>query len=305
MAKRTGFFLDLDTYAPIEGMGDSQLGQLLRAMYRWHRGEEVCFSDALAELAFKFFRVSFERDRQAQESLAAKRREAAEKRWQKKAPAVVSEAAPLVDPAPAQATPPAPVQGMLELSPAPNPAAASAPDVVQAEPAVEDAPAREALPSAAPSAPSAPSVPSAPLSAAPSSLADTNASINSGVNANAAPLPLTRLPQDPDPGDPNLADMEFQQVLDAYPEGHTAPSGEAALIWKHLKMQRKLPGLPRILQAIADWSASEEWTKDCGQYIPKLSNFLRHHWWEDKPRPVLTGEEMIQAEARRIAASLS
>ena len=289
MAKRTGFFLDLDTYAPIEGMSDSQLGQLLRAMYRWHRGEEVCFSDALAELAFKFFRVSFERDRQAQELLAAKRREAAEKRWQKKAPAVASEAAPLPDPAPAQATPPAPVQGTLELSPALNPAAASTPDALQMEAAVEDAPARESLPPAANHTPTA-----SPRSA--SSVANTN--------ANAAPLPLTRLPQDPDPGDPNLADMEFQQVLDAYPEGHTAPSGEAALIWKHLKMQRKLPGLPRILQAIADWSASEEWTKDCGQYIPKLSNFLRHHWWEDKPRPVLTGEEKFQAEVRRLAASL-
>lgn len=104
--------------------------------------------------------------------------------------------------------------------------------------------------------------------------------------------PMVHRPENPDPGDPDGCGIEFQQVVDAYPDGHVAPRGEAARVWLRLKAQRKLPGLPRMLQAIAEWADSEEWAKDGGQYIPKLANFLRHHQWEDSPRG--QGEDWLE-----------
>lgn len=95
--------------------------------------------------------------------------------------------------------------------------------------------------------------------------------------------PMVRRPENPDPGDPDGCGVDFAQVVDAYPSGHVAPRGEAARVWLRLKAQGKLPGLPRMLQAIEAWSDSDEWAKDGGQYIPKLANFLRNHQWEDLP----------------------
>lgn len=106
--------------------------------------------------------------------------------------------------------------------------------------------------------------------------------------------PMVRRPENADPGDPADCGIEFQQVVDAYPEGHVAPRGEAARVWLRLKAQGKLPGLPRMLQAIAEWSDSEEWAKDGGQYIPKLANFLRNHQWEDNPRPSGMGVDWLE-----------
>lgn len=95
--------------------------------------------------------------------------------------------------------------------------------------------------------------------------------------------PMVKRPENPDPGDPDGCGVDFAQVVDAYPDGHVAPRGEAARVWLRLKAQGKLPGLPRLLQAIAAWSDSDEWAKDGGMYIPKLANFLRNHQWEDLP----------------------
>lgn len=113
--------------------------------------------------------------------------------------------------------------------------------------------------------------------------------------------PMVRRPENPDPGDPDGCGVDFAQVVDAYPDGHVAPRGEAARVWLRLKAQGKLPGLPRMLQAISEWADSEEWAKDGGQYIPKLANFLRNHQWADSPRQDV---DVWSAQIRRMTRQL-
>lgn len=116
--------------------------------------------------------------------------------------------------------------------------------------------------------------------------------------------PMVKRPENPDPGDPDGCGVDFAQVVDAYPEGHVAPRGEAARVWLRLKAQGKLPGLPRMLQAIEAWSDSEEWAKDGGKYIPKLANFLRNHQWEDRPRPQCLSDDWQKAQIARMTRQL-
>jgi len=78
---RKGFFLYLDMYEPVAGMSDAQLGQLLRAMFAWHNGEELECTDPMVRLAFGFFAASFEREKQKYSDICEKRRTAAKKRW--------------------------------------------------------------------------------------------------------------------------------------------------------------------------------------------------------------------------------
>lgn len=80
MADHKGFFLYLDQYQPISRMSLEQKGALLEAMFAYNAGEEVIFSDPLVEMAFGFFRQTFERDKQRYEDKCAKMRENAAKR---------------------------------------------------------------------------------------------------------------------------------------------------------------------------------------------------------------------------------
>ena len=77
-------------------------------------------------------------------------------------------------------------------------------------------------------------------------------------------------------------DMAFVQFLDAYaPEKRD--EGAAWQAWLTLSRAKLLPGLPKLLDAITAWEASEQWQKDNGQYIPLASSFLSKRRFLDTP----------------------
>lgn len=77
-------------------------------------------------------------------------------------------------------------------------------------------------------------------------------------------------------------DMAFVQFLDAYPP-EKLDEGAAWQAWLTLSRAKQLPGLPKLLDAITAWEASEQWQKDNGQFIPLASNFLSKRRFLDKP----------------------
>lgn len=79
--KVKGFMLYLDQYSPISTMTKEQKGELLEAFFAWHLGEEYVFTDPMAQMAFGFFKQSFQRDKERYEAKCAKARESISKRW--------------------------------------------------------------------------------------------------------------------------------------------------------------------------------------------------------------------------------
>lgn len=77
-------------------------------------------------------------------------------------------------------------------------------------------------------------------------------------------------------------DMAFVQFLDAYAQ-EKRDEGAAWQAWLTLSRAKQLPGLPKLLDAITAWEASEQWQKDNGQYIPLASNFLSKRRFLDTP----------------------
>lgn len=80
MAEHKGFFLYLDQYAPIEDLTLEQKGKLLEAMFAYNSGLEAEILDPEVKIAFKFFKQTFERDKQRYEDKCAKMRDNAAKK---------------------------------------------------------------------------------------------------------------------------------------------------------------------------------------------------------------------------------
>ena len=80
MAEHKGFFLYLDQYAPIEDLTLEQKGKLLEAMFAYNSGLEAEILDPEVKIAFKFFKQTFERDKQRYEDKCAKMRDNAIKK---------------------------------------------------------------------------------------------------------------------------------------------------------------------------------------------------------------------------------
>lgn len=99
------------------------------------------------------------------------------------------------------------------------------------------------------------------------------------------------------PPETSYPDIEFQQVLDAYP-ARARDHAAAWQAWKALKASREYPGLPRLLDGISTWEASGQWQKEAGRFIPLLSNFIGRRKWRDTPPPD-TPPQMSDAERRR------
>lgn len=103
------------------------------------------------------------------------------------------------------------------------------------------------------------------------------------VDAAPEPPDIDGAEHDPPVTDPADMDMGFREFLDAYPAAHREPVGEAAVVWKKLARERRLPGLPRLLQGLDAWEDCGQWRKDGGAYIPKAANFLRRMMWQSAP----------------------
>lgn len=80
MSEHKGFFLYLDQFEPIEDFTLEQKGMLLEAMFAYNAGLKVDISDPEVGIAFKFFKQTFERDKQRYEDKCAKMRDNAAKK---------------------------------------------------------------------------------------------------------------------------------------------------------------------------------------------------------------------------------
>lgn len=74
---------------------------------------------------------------------------------------------------------------------------------------------------------------------------------------------------------------DFLEFYRAYPR--KVRKSDALKAWKQTTKLR--PPLADILVRLAVLAASEEWTKDGGQYVPYPAKWLRQGGWDDEPRP--------------------
>ena len=82
--------------------------------------------------------------------------------------------------------------------------------------------------------------------------------------------------------DASCPDIAFVQFREAYP-AEKWDEGAAWQAWLTLSRAKQLPGLPKLLDAVTAWEASEQWQKDNGQYIPLASSFLSKRRFLDTP----------------------
>jgi len=71
--------------------------------------------------------------------------------------------------------------------------------------------------------------------------------------------------------------------------------GEALKAWKVIRPNRDL--VVKMLRAIKTQSASADWQKDNGQFIPHPATWLRAQRWEDEPTKVAVYAEPIPRPA--------
>ena len=127
--------------------------------------------------------------------------------------------------------------------------------------------------------------------------------------------------EEPNPPTPLRGEIvweeSFEKIKETYPGAKDRPIQERAL-WRRLDPG---PGTARALAArivsgIKRWSASAQWQRDGGRYIPKFFTFLHRHQWEGVPagpcgRPVETDAERHQrivaemAERRKLFGGVS
>lgn len=91
----------------------------------------------------------------------------------------------------------------------------------------------------------------------------------------------------------------FEEFWQAYPKKRG--KGYAERVWSKLRPDREL--LDKILDSIKAARRSEEWQKDCGQFIPHPSSWLNAKGWENEyksftpsPKPVVVAERKIVRE---------
>lgn len=104
--------------------------------------------------------------------------------------------------------------------------------------------------------------------------------------ANSVPeiIPPNEPDNEPEPPSPRQPDIGFDQFFDAYPVAHRGGEIEAGKAWVALKGHGALPGLPRVLDALAVWEASPDWKEQGGRYVPSAAKFLEREYWNRRPR---------------------
>ncbi len=78
-------------------------------------------------------------------------------------------------------------------------------------------------------------------------------------------------------------DMGFEQFFDAYPVARRGGRREAEDEWTALVGTGALPGLSRLLDALARWEDSQAWKQGGGRFVPTAANFLKREYWLRTP----------------------
>ena len=120
-----------------------------------------------------------------------------------------------------------------------------------------------------------------PLDDDVSSNADSNvvSQKSAQAEADASQIQKEPLPPSTPPKPTPVEDEGFTEFWEKYPRKVGKLNARKA--WKKTK------GIPleRILNAVDVWTASEEWTKDGGKYIPHPETWLNRGGWDDQVVP--------------------
>ena len=133
---------------------------------------------------------------------------------------------------------------------------------------------------------------SKPMATHSTHMPNANANANVNVNANNNP------PYPPLPGGGVRKDhMEerFERFWSAYPK----KTGKGDARKSFLKIKPSSALLERMLSALAAASASYQWQRDKGRFIPNPSTWLNQQRWEDEVRPDMGKPDPKQATQSR------
>jgi len=72
--------------------------------------------------------------------------------------------------------------------------------------------------------------------------------------------------------------LELQEIAQAYPPERVDP-GASANAFRDLRRNRQWPGRGRVERDILARLATDEWTRDNGRFVPKLSRYIRERMW--------------------------
>lgn len=78
---KKGFTLYKDLAGPLSRLTLEQKGMILDAVFAYQNGQEVKITDPLADMAFSFFEIAFQRDENRAAERSQKSRDAANSRW--------------------------------------------------------------------------------------------------------------------------------------------------------------------------------------------------------------------------------
>ena len=85
-------------------------------------------------------------------------------------------------------------------------------------------------------------------------------------------------------------DEAFLRFWEEYP--NRVAKRDAIRAWQKLKPEAEL--VARIMQGLARWKQSDEWTRDNGRYIPHPATWINGRRWEDEVR----GARMVRVVAQ-------
>ncbi len=87
---------------------------------------------------------------------------------------------------------------------------------------------------------------------------------------------------------PKNKESGFDEFWAVYP--NKRDKSKARELWQKLAPDEALK--KQIIAAVKQQARSEEWTKDCGQYVPYPSTWLRRRRWEDEPTTPTVAESV-------------
>lgn len=90
---------------------------------------------------------------------------------------------------------------------------------------------------------------------------------------------------------------DFEKVYSAYPRKEA--KGLAKIAWTQLARNKALPQVQVILAAIERFSASHNWQRENGRFIPQLSNFLKGERWNDPLSASEIQENAVRKESEQ------
>jgi hypothetical protein len=78
-------------------------------------------------------------------------------------------------------------------------------------------------------------------------------------------------------------EREWEKVWSAFPKRVDALKAKAVYMLSDVSPQR-------IIDSLADWSQTDEWTRDSGRWIPAPARWLERAGWTETP-PQVTAKE--------------